>query len=533
MTTSIRTTGTLAVGAVTGALLLGGCTGGSTGDESADGDRGIDASQYVEQYSEQAQDQAASGSQSSVAGPGASNPGPPGLLDDNTFVDHGTSGFISALEDPQSTFALDVDSGSYTVARTLLDQGIRPPAESIRVEEWVNSFGYGDSAPSDTDLAVTAETGTAPSLDDGTQLVRVAVSSRDVDSDERPPVHVTLVVDRSGSMDIRERLGLVKSSLGVLANRLRDDDTVAVVSFDDQAAPILEPTAAKDSDAILGAIDELQPGGSTNLEAGLRLGYEQARESYDEDAVNVVVLCSDGVANVGQTGPGSITDRIAEEGADGIHLVTVGFGMGNYNDHLMEQLADLGDGFYSYVDTYEETERLFGTDLTTTLVPVAGEAAPRWRSTRQGGVVPARGLREPGPRRRGLRGPHGGRRRARPGPPSTALYEVRLREGVEPGEPIGTADVRWTSVADGSAQEAEVEVTSAPAADADAAPGIDFELATTVADTAQLLKGAEGFAERDLSLADLELRAEDLVDSDVDGAEELLELIRAAEEASG
>ena len=221
---------------------------------------------------------------------------------------------------------------------------------------------------------------------------------------------------------------------------------------------------AKDSDAILGAIDELQPGGSTNLEAGLRLGYEQARESYDEDAVNVVVLCSDGVANVGQTGPGSIIDQIAEEGADGIHLVTVGFGMGNYNDHLMEQLADLGDGFYSYVDTFEETERLFGTDLTTTLVPVAGEA----RAQVAFDPEKVASYRLVGYENRALDDDdfedlHGGCRRARAGPPrrprSTRSACPRVSSPASrsarptcAGRPSPTAPP----------QEAKVVVTSAP-----------------------------------------------------------------------
>ena len=137
----------------------------------------------------------------------------------------------------------------------------------------------------------------------------------------------------------------------------------------------------RDTDAILAPIDELKPGGSTNLEAGLRLGYEQAREAFGEEATNVVVLASDGVANVGRTGPGSILDQIPEEGADGIHLVTVGFGMGNYNDHLMEQLADLGDGFYAYVDDLDEAERLFATSSPPRSSRSPPRHAPRSRST--------------------------------------------------------------------------------------------------------------------------------------------------------
>jgi Ca-activated chloride channel family protein len=151
---------------------------------------------------------------------------------------------------------------------------------------------------------------------------------------------VTLVVDVSGSMDIRERLGLVRSSLALLAKYLRDDDTIALVSYDDAATPLLEPTPVRKTATILSAIDRLKPGNSTNLEAGLRMGYQQAREAYRKDAINAVVLCSDGVANVGRTGPDALAAMIAKSGIDGIHLVTVGYGMGNYNDDLMEQLAD-------------------------------------------------------------------------------------------------------------------------------------------------------------------------------------------------
>ena len=203
--------------------------------------------------------------------------------------------------------------------------------------------------------------------------------------------------------------------------------------------------------------------------------------------MNVVVLCSDGVANVGDTMPGSIVDTIAEEGAAGIHLVTVGFGMGNYNDDLMEQLADQGDGFYSYVDTFDEAERLFGTELTTTLVPVAAEARAQVR------FDPERvsSYRLLGYEDRALddeefedldvdAGELG------PGHHATALYEVRLADEVEPGTAIGTAELRWADPGDGSAHQAFAEVRAA----SESSPGPEFELAGAVADTALLIKGA-------------------------------------------
>jgi Ca-activated chloride channel family protein len=279
----------------------------------------------------------------------------------------------------------------------------------------------------------------------------------------------------------------------------------------------------RDTDKILDAIEELKPGGSTNLEAGLRLGYEQAREAFDDDAVNLVVLASDGVANVGDTGPGSLSEKIAEEGSEGIHLVTVGYGMGNYNDHLMEQLADLGDGFYSYVDTYAEAEQLFGTDLTTTLTPVAAEA--RTQVAFDPGLVTS--YRLVGYDNRAIAdedfedlsvdaGELGAGHRA------TALYEVRLAEGVEPGTPIGTATVKWASVRDGRGDEARTELV---AADPDATPSTSLALASTVADLAQYLKGAEPLDGRAVDLPGLRDRAAAL------GADEIVDLIDLAEEA--
>ena len=532
MTTPDRLRTTLALGALAVALTLAGCSSSDQGaDESPSGssaDRGIDASHYAESYGQDGSADAA---------------GPHG---DDTFVDHGTSGYVDPQEDPESTFALDVDTGSFSVAKSLLAQGVRPPAASIRAEEWVNSFDYGDEAPDDDALAVHAETGLDPDAADGGQLVRVAVTSRELSEYDRPRAHVTLVVDRSGSMDMDERLGLVKSSLAVLANELRGDDTVAVVSFDDVATPILEPTPVRDTEAVLAAVDRLQPGGSTNLEDGLRLGYEQARASYEDDAVNVVVLCSDGVANVGDTMPDSIVDTIAEEGAAGIHLVTVGFGMGNYNDHLMEQLADQGDGFYSYVDTYDEAERLFGTELTTTLLPVAAEARAqvRFDSDR------VSSYRLVGYEDRAMddqdfedlavdAGELG------PGHHATALYEVELADGVAPGEEIGIAELRWVDPDDGEGHRAATEVRSA----SERSPGAGFELASLVADTALHLKNAdygegygedygedygEGYGEEPWSdLGDLERRAAVLAEAEVAGAEELLAVIRQAELAEG
>lgn len=520
------------------ALPLVACSGGDD-DLPPPGSRGIDARAYYDDYETEAQDMAMSAVPEAMAGSATDRSDDVGPVDvpspgeDNTFVDHGVQGFTPTTEDAESTFALDVDDGSFGVARQFLTSGLRIPPASIRTEEWVNALPYSDAAPTDADLGLTAETGPVPTLaasGDGTALVRVGVSAREVDPADRPRANVTLVVDTSGSMDIRERLGLVQSSLALLADRLDEDDTVSVVTFEERAVLLLPPTPVSDTDAILETVEDLTPGGGTNLEAGIRLGYEQARKAFDEDALNLVVLCSDGVANIGATGPGSITDTIAEEGADGISLVTVGYGLGNYNDHLMEQLANLGDGFYSYVDTFDEAEQLFGSELTTTLVPVAREARAQVRFDPE--VVTS--YRLIGYENRELAdedfedlavdaGELGS------GHHATALYEVELADGVEPGATLGTATVLWEDLASGDAEQADVELTLGDTGDGAASP--DLELAATAADLAQFLKGKGPIEDRGVTLDDLAARVDALVADDVPGADELAEIVAGVREA--
>jgi Ca-activated chloride channel family protein len=518
---------TLAVASV---LSLSACSGGSGGDQTDPGNgRGIDARSYYDDYaSAPAEDRVmnAGSGPSGAAGPVDIDPG---ITDDNTFVDAGTSGAVDPDVDPLSTFALDVDSGSYTVARTLLTQHVQPPAASIRAEEWLNAFPYDDPAPTEQDLGITVDEGAQPASTDGTRLVRVGISARDVADADRPPVALTMVVDTSGSMDIRNRLGLVKSSLALLAGHLRDDDTIALVTYGSQAHPLLEPTPVSDTDTILDAIDSLRPGGSTNLEAGLRTAYAQAREAYSDDAINAVILASDGVANVGTTSPDALVDQIVDAREQGIHLVTVGYGMGNYNDHLMEQLADQGDGFYRYVDTYAEAQRLFVQDFTSTLTPVARDAKaqvdfdPAKVSSYRLVGYDNRAIADDEFRNNAVDAGELGA-----GHHVTALYEVTLADGVEPGTPIGTATVRWRGVDDDGLHETTSELTTGPV---EGEASRSLMLASTVADLAELLKGTDQTAVRGITLEDLALRAADLEAAGVDGADELTTMIDLASSA--
>jgi Ca-activated chloride channel family protein len=340
-------------------------------------------------------------------------------------------------------------------------------------------------------------------------------------------VNLTLVVDRSGSMDIRSRLGLVKSSIALLARSLRPDDTVSVVGFDDQAALVLPPTRVEDREAVVDSVDALTPGGSTNLADGLALGYEQARSAYRSGGINVVILCSDGVANVGITGPDGINAMIAEQGRRGIHLVTVGYGMGNYNDDLMEQLADQGDGFYRYVDTFAEAKHLYVDELTALLTPVADDA--RTQVTFDPGLVAAyrligydnRAMDEESFEDLGRdAGELGAGHRA------TALYEVRLASEVAPGTRIGTAEVRWVSATSGTPGRAGAPIV---AADPTARPSDSFALATAAADLAELVKLEAYASERPVTYASIRSRVAALVQRGVPGAGDLLTLVDGCE----
>ena len=292
----------------------------------------------------------------------------------NFFEDYGVNPFVDTYEDHLSTFALDVDTASYTVARRYVNDGHLPPADAVRVEEFVNYFNPGYPTPPDVAFGIYADGAPSAFHSDGSLILRFGIQGYEVPEYARKPANLTFVIDISGSMDIENRLGLVKQSLQMLVERLRPDDSVSIVVYGSDARVVLYPTNGADKGAILNAIYSLRPEGATNAEAGIRLGYQMAWQAFDEHAINRIILCSDGVANVGETGPEAILETIRDYVDVGISLTTIGFGMGNFNDVLMEQLADNGDGSYAYVDTLNEAEKLFVDDLTSTLQTIARDA---------------------------------------------------------------------------------------------------------------------------------------------------------------
>ena len=448
-------------------------------------------------------------------------------LEDNTFEDYGYRDFVATADDPLSTFALDVDTGSYTVMRRWLDEGQLPPRESVRPEEYINAFDYDYDTPRNG-LEITVDGGPSP-FDRDNYLVRIGVQGEQVDDDERGRAALTFVVDTSGSMDRDDRLGLVKEALSILVDELDDDDTVAIVTYSDSSGIVLEPTRVRDRDEILDAIDDLEPGGSTNLEAGLRTGYELADDAFVRNGINRVVLASDGVANVGVTDPDQLARMIRDDADRGINLVTVGFGMGNFNDVTMEQLADQGDGFYAYVDTEDEAERLFEDELTSTLLTIAKDAKIQVEFDPD--IVEAYrliGFENRGVLDSDFRDDDVDAGELGAGHQVTAIYEIELERGVDldDRDEVGEVFLRWEDPDSGDVIEIDEDIDLRDIDEEWTDTADDFQLATVVAVFAELMR--ENPYADDVDIDDLvdevERLADDLDDRKVDELADLIEL---------
>ncbi|MCP4958484.1 MAG: DUF3520 domain-containing protein [Actinomycetia bacterium] len=352
--------------------------------------------------------------------------------------------FERTSRDSTSTFGLDVDTASLSITRQWIDSGQLPPADMVRVEEFVNSFDQDYDAPSRDTFAIYADGAPHDLIDDNTIVLRIGIKGEEVSARRRADANLTFVIDVSGSMESDHKLDIVKDSLHVLIDNLDRDDRIAIVVYDDRAWVHLDPTFVDDEETIHDAIDDLTTGGSTNAEAGLRLGYELARDTFDEGLINQVVFASDGVANVGETDPDGILAEISEDAGRGIQMLAIGVGFGQFNDDLLEHIADAGNGKYAYIDTVEEARRLFDDQLLSTLVTVALDAkiqvdfdAEVVRSWRLIGFE----NREMSDREFDNEGTDAGEIGA--GHSVTALYEVDLVRGADDRDELGTVTLRW------------------------------------------------------------------------------------------
>jgi Ca-activated chloride channel family protein len=469
---------------------------------------------------------APSAAASAAAPPAYPQPTP---YDGVTYQDHGVNPFVDPREDRVSTFALDVDTASYAIAQRYVEDGNRPDPASVRVEEWVNAFDQGYQAPGDDAFAISVDGGPTPFTGPDEVLVRVGLQAREVRDRQRQDASLTFVIDTSGSMERDGRLELVKDALRILVDELGPNDRVAVVTFGDDARLVLASTPADDRRAILRAIDQLKPGGSTNLEAGLRLGYEQARRSLTENGIDRVVVASDGVANVGLTDADGILRGIRDDAANGIELVSVGVGMGNYNDVLLEQLADQGDGFYAYVNGIEDARTLFRDRLTSTLQTVALDAKAQVEfDPRAVDAYRLVGYEDRAIPDGSFTDPRVDAGAVGAGHAVTALYAVRLAEDGPGRDPFATIQLRWTDPDTGAIQRLSRDIRASDLAGTFDGTDPHFRLDAIVAASAEVLRDSP-YADH-LRIADIQHvadRIRDLPRSDqVDAFLHLLDAMR-------
>ncbi|MCB1583745.1 MAG: VWA domain-containing protein [Xanthomonadales bacterium] len=278
----------------------------------------------------------------------------------------------SVFSNPISTFSIDVDTGSYANVRRMLNQGMIPRQDAVRVEELINYFSYDYQSPENLSQPFLANTEIAPSpWNPEAHLLHIGIKGFDKQALDRPAANLVFLVDVSGSMNSPDKLGLLKSSLKLLTKQMTSEDKVSIVVYAGAAGVVLEPTAGNNQAKIASALEQLSAGGSTNGAAGIHLAYQMAEQNLVKDGINRILIATDGDFNVGTTNFEALKELVEEKRKKGVSLTTLGFGTGNYNDHLMEQLADVGNGNYAYIDTIKEANKVLVDQINSTLFTIA------------------------------------------------------------------------------------------------------------------------------------------------------------------
>ncbi len=281
------------------------------------------------------------------------------------------NGFKSVKTDPLSTISVDVDRASYSNIRRFINEGQRPPVDAVRVEEMINYFNYDYPQPKGDDpIAIVTELIDCP-WKSGHKLLQVGMKAKEVSTDKLPPSNLVFLIDVSGSMMTENKLPLVKSSLKLLVNKLREEDRVSIVVYAGSAGLVLPPTSGDDKETIFNALDRLQAGGSTAGGAGIQLAYKTAGDNFMRGGNNRVILATDGDFNVGVSGENELEDLIVKHRGKGIYLTCLGYGMGNYKDSKMEVLADKGNGNYAYIDNIDEANKTLVKEFGGTIYTIA------------------------------------------------------------------------------------------------------------------------------------------------------------------
>lgn len=279
--------------------------------------------------------------------------------------------FHDAVHSPLSTFSIDVDAASYSNIRRFIQNGQRPPQDAVRIEEMVNYFHYEYPQPKGEDpFSINTEISTAP-WNEKHKLVLIGLQGRKIPTEKLPPSNLVFLIDVSGSMSDPNKLPLLKSSFKLLVQQLREQDHVAIVVYAGAAGLVLPPTSGGEKKKIIEALDHLEAGGSTAGGAGIQLAYQVAKENFNKQGNNRVILATDGDFNIGESSNGAMEKLIEEKRQDGVFLTVMGFGMGNYKDSKMEVLADKGNGNYLYIDSILEAQKALVNEFGGTLFTIA------------------------------------------------------------------------------------------------------------------------------------------------------------------
>lgn len=397
--------------------------------------------------------------------------------------------YVMAVDNAFSTFSIDVDTASYGLARRQLLSGALPETESVRTEEFINSFDYDYRPPAGKQtFAVHSEMAPSP-FRGRMEVLKVGIKGRRIGRDDHRKAVLTLVIDTSGSMSTPERLGLVKQSLALLIDQLDAQDEVAIVQFGGAAHLVLEHTPVSEKETVLAAINALQPGGPTQFDKGLELGYQMAADGFHAGDSNRIIIMSDGVANLGELDPDTILAQVADYRTKGIYLSVLGFGAGTYDDDLLERLANRSDGMYAYVGTMDEARQLFVDQLAATLHVIASDVKiqiefnpDRVLRYRQLGYENRQLTKEQ------FRDDTVDAGEVGSGQSVTALYDVELKPGGSEQDPIATIYVRYRRADNGAIEEISSRVMDtdrkARFEDADAR----FQLSACVAEFAERLR---------------------------------------------
>jgi len=290
------------------------------------------------------------------------------------FPDAKPNAVVVTAEQPVSTFSIDVDTASYGVVRDALNGGALPPADAVRVEEMVNYFDYAYPLPEDRGTPFRASVRVYPTpWNKNTQILHIGIKGYDIPKKERPAANLVFLIDSSGSMDEPNKLPLLKRAFHLLVDQLNAKDRVAIVTYAGAAGVVLQPTPGSDKAKILAALDQLEAGGSTAGGEGIRMAYQLAEATFMKGGVNRVLLATDGDFNVGITDPKALEDFVTRERGTGVYLTCLGFGTDNYNDAMMQKLAQAGNGNAAFIDTLNEAHKVFVDQISGTLFTIAND----------------------------------------------------------------------------------------------------------------------------------------------------------------